>query len=119
MVTFFKFSLLAIFPLACYTVWYTSLTDGSFKLINEEVIPKGELPGAPNIRFKERYTGIYALDQTIIGIVVYYWSAVSGESPSMILHFIANAGALGSIWILALLEACRTQGFPRWIRRYE
>lgn len=84
-----------------------------------EIFPKGELPGKPKVRWKERYTGIYALDQSIIGFVVYYWPIVSGESPSMVLQFISSLGVLGSGWLLALLEACRTQPFSQWIRRYD
>lgn len=117
MVTLFKYTILATFALAVYTIWVTSFTVGFGVLLSEEVLPSGNLPGTPNVPFKDRYTGITLLDYIFAGFALFYWPIFNGVTPSLQVLFTALWGMMGTSFVFVLLEECRMKQFGQWIKR--
>lgn len=117
-VLYIKYTLLAMVPVAFYAMWYASFAYDGFRFFHlRDILPSGELPGTPGVRWKEQYTGVYLIDQAIIAAAQFYWTEVSGESLPMTLHFLTTLGGLGASLALLFLEMCRTRPYPQCFQR--
>lgn len=75
-----KYTLLSMIPVAFYVLWYVTFAyDGLLVHFKREVLPSGDLPSTPGVRWKEHYTGIHSVDRVFTAWALFYWTLASWQ----------------------------------------
>lgn len=106
-----KYYLPALFTLftafAGSAIWSFARANGTLDLLNEfgekKLVPYGD----NRVPMRTTYTGIEAIDNICVVLVVFFAPVVDLSNASLVLHTVAFGGVLGSAWVLVVLESWR------------
>ncbi|ODH40897.1 hypothetical protein ACO22_01496 [Paracoccidioides brasiliensis] len=93
------------FIFAIYAIAIFGQQNGFLGMLDQNV-ENGTLPETDE-RLRTTFTGVHAVDHLLTTLVSFFWPVVDGSSPSLSLHGLNFAGALGALWVLILLESFR------------
>ncbi|KAJ5195261.1 uncharacterized protein N7498_008699 [Penicillium cinerascens] len=100
-----RYILFSLTAFSLYAIWYLSYTNGTLKL-NERAITFGKLQHGEKL--STLYTGIEPVDQLLSVFTTFFYPAVDGHSPGLLLHAVLFSGTFGASWILTVLESWRS-----------
>lgn len=88
-----------------YAIFYFTHINGLDEL-GHNTIDSGKLPGH-NEPLRTHYTGVEPIDRVLTLLTVFFYPALDGQSPTLLLHSIGFSGTFGAAWVLVVLESWR------------
>jgi hypothetical protein len=92
---------------ACYATWGLNVIDGSvgrmLAIFNADV---PVLTGT-DVPVKTHFTGFPPLDNWIVFMIVFFWEALNGSHPSLVIEGLYFFGQVTAMWTLMCLEGNR------------
>jgi hypothetical protein len=88
-----------------YAIWYFAFANGLLAQ-NDIVIASGKLPGT-NDPLRTVYTGIGPVDRLLTLLTIFFYPALDGQSPGLLVHSLGFSGTFGAAWTLVVLESWR------------
>lgn len=88
-----------------YAIFYFSYINGLDALARRS-IESGKLPSfdAP---LRTVYTGIKEVDHVLTLLTTFFYPALDGNNPGLLLHGVGFSGTFGATWTLIVLESWR------------
>lgn len=90
---------------ALYAIFFFSYQNGLHEL-GLKSVESGVLPGL-NEPLRTVYTGVPKIDELLTVLTTFFWPAMDGSNPGLMLHTIGFSGTFGAAWILVTLESWR------------
>ncbi|KAJ5915579.1 hypothetical protein N7466_011512 [Penicillium verhagenii] len=88
-----------------YAIFYFSYANGLDEL-GKQAVASGKLPGL-NEPLRTVYTGVEPIDRLLTLLTTFFYPALDGQSPTLLLHSIGFSGTFGAAWTLVVLESWR------------
>lgn len=90
---------------ALYAIFFFSLQNGLQGMAEKSVESK-TLPGTSE-PLRIVYTSVQPIDELLAVLTTFFWPALDGSTPALMLHTIGFAGTFGAAWVLVTLESWR------------
>ncbi|KAJ5938135.1 hypothetical protein N7454_004477 [Penicillium verhagenii] len=100
-----RVTLFSLSAFVFYAIFYFSYVNGLDEL-GKQAVASGKLPGL-NEPLRTVYTGIEAIDRVLTLLTTFFYPALDGQSPTLLLHSIGFSGTFGAAWTLVVLESWR------------
>ncbi|KAJ5204309.1 uncharacterized protein N7498_005188 [Penicillium cinerascens] len=100
-----RYVLFSLSAFAFYAIFYFSYING-LDALGHKAIDSGKLPGV-NAPLRTHYTGVEPIDRILSLLTVFFYPALDGQSPTLLLHSIGFSGTFGAAWTLVVLESWR------------
>ncbi|KAJ5841147.1 hypothetical protein N7534_010977 [Penicillium rubens] len=100
-----RYILFFLSALVFYAIFYFSYINGLDALARRS-IESGKLPSfdAP---LRTVYTGIKEVDHVLTLLTTFFYPALDGNNPGLLLHGVGFSGTFGATWTLIVLESWR------------
>ncbi|KAJ5250782.1 hypothetical protein N7489_001192 [Penicillium chrysogenum] len=100
-----RYILFSLSALVFYAIFYFSYINGLDALARRS-IESGKLPSfdAP---LRTVYTGIKEVDHVLTLLTTFFYPALDGNNPGLLLHGVGFSGTFGATWTLIVLESWR------------
>ncbi|KAJ5969670.1 hypothetical protein N7501_005918 [Penicillium viridicatum] len=100
-----RYLLFSLSALVFYAIFYFASINGLDALARKS-IESGKLPtiDAP---LRTVYTGINAVDHVLALLTTFFYPALDGNNPGLLLHGVGFSGTFGATWTLIVLESWR------------
>ncbi|KAI9730111.1 MAG: hypothetical protein M1834_006103 [Cirrosporium novae-zelandiae] len=105
--SFAKVSLLLLIVIGYYAIWGIGFKNGFLSALRNAAISQ-ILPDSLSTPLKSSYTGIPAFDKRLKVLVAFFWFAINGEHPDVILRGLRFGGSLCVVWLVLMLESNRS-----------
>lgn len=106
-----KPALLALHLFGIYAIFVFAWQNGSKELVDSfierQILPDTATALSKGHPMRTVYTGVELVDRLLIILGTFFWTALDGSAPELLLHTIIFSGTFGSAWILILLEGWR------------
>lgn len=100
-----RYILFSLSAFVFYAIFYFSYINGLEEL-GHKAMDSGKLPGL-NEPLRTLYTGVEPIDRLLTQLTTFFYPALDGQSPTLLLHSIGFAGTFGAAWTLVVLESWR------------
>lgn len=100
-----RYILFSLSALVFYVIFYFASINGLDALARKS-IESGKLPtiDAP---LRTVYTGIDAVDHVLVLLTTFFYPALDGKNPGLLLHGVGFSGTFGATWTLIVMESWR------------
>jgi hypothetical protein len=112
--TFPKTLLLFSAAWALYTLWIVPYQNGLLTSLLELQKPATYLPGSGMVAARHHYTGFKLLDDQILTMVAFFWSALDGSRADVSLVCLEIVTQAMATWVLVTIESVRMGNKGKW-----
>jgi hypothetical protein len=112
MASYMSIFLVFLSLVSIYTMYISSFNNGFFNLLSDTTAKK-RLPGSPEDRLLQRYTGQAFLDKALEATVVFFWPICQGNMAALSLVGLCFSGGIVAVWVLIVIQTCRARSFPK------
>ncbi|CAG8897575.1 unnamed protein product [Penicillium egyptiacum] len=88
-----------------YAIFYFSYING-LDALGRKSIESGKLPSI-DAPLRTVYTGIKEVDHVLTLLTTFFYPALDGNNPGLLLHGVSFSGTFGATWTLIVLESWR------------
>ncbi|KAJ5082239.1 hypothetical protein N7532_011282 [Penicillium argentinense] len=100
-----RYVLFSLSAFVFYAIFYFSYVNGLHEL-GHKAVGAGKLPGTDE-PLRTLYTGVEPIDRLLALLTTFFYPAMDGQSPGLLLHSIGFSGTFGAAWTLVVLESWR------------
>ncbi|OQD69952.1 hypothetical protein PENDEC_c028G06446 [Penicillium decumbens] len=100
-----RYVLFSLSAFVFYAIFYFSYING-LDALGRKAIDSRKLLGV-DAPLRTLYTGVEPIDRILTLLTVFFYPALDGTSPTLLLHSIGFSGTFGAAWTLVVLESWR------------
>ncbi|KAJ6184838.1 hypothetical protein N7519_006139 [Penicillium mononematosum] len=100
-----RYVLFSLSALVFYAIFYFSYING-LDALGRKSIESGKLPSI-DAPLRTVYTGIEEVDHVLTLLTTFFYPALDGTNPGLLLHGVGFSGTFGATWTLIVLESWR------------
>lgn len=109
-----KIVLLLLSAWGWWTLWGFPYTNGLLKILSDLSLPGASIPGPTYAPMKQRYTGIKFIDQQLIPLTAFFYTAVDGNRADVSLIGLDFGSSVVAAWMLMTVESMRLGNQGKW-----
>ena len=84
------------------------------KILNDLHAPGADIPGPTKVPMKQTYTGIRFIDNQLIDLVAFFYTAIDGNRADVSLAGLDFGGQVVAAWVLMVIEGLRLGNKGKW-----